>query len=730
MTERGTTIREALAAALAQHQAGRLNEAAAGYRIVLDAQPGHADASHLLGVVHLQAGQPAEAERLIRAAIQTDRRAAAYHDNLGSALRALGRAEEAAAAHRQAVKLRPDFAQALYNLGNALESLGRLEEAVTAFRQAAAKRPGYARARFNLGNVLSALGRDGEAEDAYRTALADDPGFAEARANRAALRLRQGRAVEAAADLHRVLALRPDHAGALANLAAARSAAGSAEEAERTARRAIRLQPDFAEAHLRRGDTLLRRLYRLDEAAGAYARALALRPDLAEAWANLALVRQTQGELDTAEAGDQRALTLRPDLADVRSNLAYLALFRTGATLDRALALHRAWDEMHGAPLRASWPRRVPAAPKDGEPLTVGILSGDFRRHPAGQFAVRAVEALPRHGVRLILYANQTEEDDLTARFRAAAERWVPVAALNDATLADRVRADRPDVLIDLAGHNARGRLGVFARKPAPVQVAWAGYMATTGLSAMDALVADRFHVPEGAERLYTERILRMPNGFIAYDPPPDAPDPGPPPSLGNAGVVTFGSFNILTKLTAEVVATWADLLTRLPESRLLVKTKALSCPVTAALWRDRFTAAGIAPERLTLVGASGSREHMGWCAKVDVALDPFPFSGSTTTLETLWMGVPVMALAGETFSSRHSLAFLTLAGLEECVARDPNDYVERAVAWAAATERRAELRRGLRARMATGPLCDGEVLAATLAGSLRDLRANIQKVV
>ncbi|WP_247894036.1 tetratricopeptide repeat protein [Azospirillum endophyticum] len=721
------TIQEAMAAALAHHQAGRLAEAAALYHAVLDALPGHADAAHLLGVVHLQSGQPERAVPLIRGAIQHNHRVADYHDNLGSALKALGRLEEAVAAHRQAVRLRPEFAQALYNLGNALEAHGRLEEAATAFRQAAARRPGYARARFNLGNVLAALGRRAEADDAYRAALADDPGFVEAHANRGALLLALDRPREAAADLARALALRPDHAPALSNLAAARLALGDRDGAERAARHAVSARPDLAECLLRLGE-VRQRADRLGAAADAYGAALAWNPALAEAHANLALVRQGQGLLDAAEAGNRRALRIDPSLADVRSNLAYLRLFRPGVTAAAALEAHRGWDAVHGAPHRGRWvkPRAKPgAAPAATGPLTVAILSGDFRRHPAGLFAVRTVEALPGRDVRLLLYANQTEADDVTARFRRAAARWTPVAGLTDEEVAARIRHDRPDVLIDLAGHNARGRPGVFARKPAPLQVAWAGYMATTGLAAMDALVADHHHVPDGMEAFYGERVLRMPDAFIAYDPPGDDGELPltPPPSLSGAPV-TFGSFNILTKLNDDVLAAWAAILRRMPDSRLLMKTKALSCPVTAELWRGRLAAAGIAPDRVTMVGATGSLEHMRRCASVDVALDPFPFSGSTTTLETMWMGVPVVTLPGETFSSRHSLAFLTVAGVEGCVAADPADYVERAIAWASAPRRLAELRRSLRSRMAGGPLCDGERLAAALAGELRALTA------
>lgn len=722
MTVGMATIQDAMAAAVAHHQAGRLNEAAALYHAVLDAMPGHADAAHLLGVVHLQSGQPERAVPLIRDAIQHSHRVADYHDNLGSALKALGRLEEAVASHRQAIRLRPDFAQALYNMGNALEALGRLEEAATAFRQAAARRPGYARARFNLGNVLAALGRREDADAAYRAAIADDSGFVEAHANRGGLLLSQGRPQEGAAALARALALRPDHAAALANLAAARLALGDRDGAERAARHAVTARPDLPDTLLRLGE-VRQSADRLGAAADAYAAALVRNPAMAEAHANLALVRQGQGLLDAAEAGNRRALALDPGLAEVRSNLAYLQLFKPGVTAAAVLEAHRDWDAVHGAPHRGRWVKPGRGAAKG--PLTVAILSGDFRRHPAGLFALRTVEALPAQDVRLLLYANQTEADDVTERFRKAAARWTPVAGLTDAEVASRIRHDRPDVLIDLAGHNARGRPGVFARKPAPVQVAWSGYMATTGLAAMDALVADRHHVPDGMEGFYAERVLRMPDAFIAYDPPggEEILPLTPPPSL-SGGPVTFGSFNILTKLNDGVLAAWAAILRRMPDARLLMKTKALSCPATAALWRGRLAAAGIDPDRVTMAGASSSLDHMRRCASVDVALDPFPFAGSTTTLETLWMGVPVVTLPGETFSSRHSLAFLTVAGVEGCVAADPADYVERAVALASDPQRLAELRRSLRPRMAGGPLCDGNRLAAALAAELRALAA------
>ncbi|MBP2291985.1 O-linked N-acetylglucosamine transferase, SPINDLY family protein [Azospirillum rugosum] len=608
----------------------------------------------------------------------------------------------------------PIFAEGHNALAAWLWAHGRADEAVAAWRRSVDLLPGFAEAHHNLALAYWTMSRLDEAVGEQRAAVRSAPGMAEAHANLGALLLSVGRPAEAAAALRRALALVPGDATALANLALAGvspSRPGAVDPA--AARRAALADPELAEAHARLGDSLSQAT-RLEDAACAYRRALALSPALAEVWANLGFVRQSQGDLDGAESGYRRALALDPGAMVVGSNLAYLGIFRPDVTPARVLDAHAAWDARHGRPLAASWRPHANARDPERRPV-VGILSGDFRDHPAGRFAIRGVEALAAQGFDLLLYANQTEEDGYTRRFRDAARQFRHVMDRTDAELADLIRADRIDVLIDLAGHNARGRPGLFARRPAPVQVAWAGYMATTGMAAMDALLADRHHVPEGAERFYRERILRLPDAFIAWDPPAGAADPGPPPCR-TGGPVTFGAFNIVTKLNDGVLATWAAVMGRVPGARLLVKTTALSCPATAALWRARFAAFGIAPHRLTFRGGTGTMEHMAAIAGVDVALDPFPFSGSTTTLETLWMGVPVITLSGETFASRHSLAFQRTAGLDGMAARDRDQYVDLAVAWATDRDRLAAFRREARARMAASPLCDGERFGRGLA--------------
>ena len=292
---------------------------------------------------------------------------------------------------------------------------------------------------------------------------------------------------------------------------------------------------------------------------------------------------------------------------------------------------------------------------------------------------------------------------------------------MSDQRPAEQIQADRIDVLFDLAGHTAHNRLLVFARKPAPIQITWIGYEGTTGLAAMDYLLADRYVIPEGSQGYYRERVLRMPEGYLCYDPPAAAPPVGPLPSL-QAGHVTFGSFNNPAKITPHVVAVWAEILRRLPTARLVLKYGWLGDKTVKQRYLDLFAAHDVAPHRLELLPSSSYSEYLATYQQVDVALDPFPFSGSATTCEALWMGVPVITCPMETFASRHSLSHLAGVGLTELVARDLDEYVELAVSLAGDLPRLAGLRAGLREQMAASPLCDGKRFATNLATILHEV--------
>jgi predicted O-linked N-acetylglucosamine transferase (SPINDLY family) len=307
----------------------------------------------------------------------------------------------------------------------------------------------------------------------------------------------------------------------------------------------------------------------------------------------------------------------------------------------------------------------------------------------------------------------------MTARFQAVASDWRDVFSLADEELAERVRADRIDILLDLAGHTGANRQLVFARKPAPVQITWLDYEGTTGLKAIDYLLGDRYTIPPGAERWYHERVLRMPDGFVCYDPPAEAPAVGPLPALGR-GAVTFASFNLPAKITPQVVDVWAQILACVPHSRLWLKYRGLNDADAADRFRRMFGERGIAADRLLLEGWSPYAEFLPLYQQIDIALDPFPYSGGLTTCEALWMGVPVITWPGETFASRHGLSHLSNVGLMETIATSQAEYVELAERLAGDLPRLAAMRGGLRERMAQSALCDGQRFADNLLSVLR----------
>jgi predicted O-linked N-acetylglucosamine transferase (SPINDLY family) len=709
------TISQALSTALAHHQAGRLDLAQAIYQRILAAEPDEPDALHLSGLVIHQQGQSERALGLIARAIALRPQMAAYHSNQGEVLRALGRHHEALASYQRALALEPDAAPTHNNLGIVLHTLERADEAVACFRRAIELQPNYAEAYSNLGSTLAKLGQTGEAIACLQQALQLQPQQAAAYTNLGVALLAQGRASEAIVCLRRAVDLQPDLAEAHANLGNALRTQSQFQESIDCYRRAIELVPGDAALWNNLG-AVLQALNRLDEAIACHRRAMEISPDKALACSNLAAALQAKGRLDEAAQLCRRALELDPGLADARSNL-LLSLEYAGDVGPAALAEEYAeYDRRHAAPL-APHGRAYPNSRDPQRRLRLGFVSADFRRHPVGYFYLRPLECLRNHDFELVCYATCTRSDDFTARFRTAAHEWRDVPGISDAALADLVRADGVDVLFDLASHGGGCRLLTFARHPAPLQIGWAG---PTGLSAMDYLLTDRHLLPPGAERQCREQPLRLPDAYACYESPADAPLPGDVPCAAR-GQVTFGSMNNLAKITLPVIRLWAEVLRRVPRAQLLMRYGgAAVAHDTQQRLGDAFAQAGIAPSRIEMVGMAPYAQRLELYRQIDIALDPFPFTGCTTTCEALWMGVPVITFPGPTYLSRQSTSILHNAGCPELVARDPDDYVARAVALAEDPRRLKTLRAELRGQMARAPLCDGRRFADNLAGLLR----------
>jgi predicted O-linked N-acetylglucosamine transferase (SPINDLY family) len=484
--------------------------------------------------------------------------------------------------------------------------------------------------------------------------------------------------------------------------------------------RALEIWPSYAEAHANIGNLLKDNGY-LQEAEASYQRAIHCEKGFSEVYSNLASLYLSRGDFEKAIATQRKAMALNAEFVEGHSNLLFALVYGAEVSGEEILAESRAWDEMHAAPLAA---RAQPHLndPDPGRPLRVGYVSPDFREHSVAYFLEPLLANHGSSAVEVFCYSEVAQPDQRTERFQALADHWRPTVGLSDHGLAQLIREDNIDILVDLAGHTANNRLLAFAEKPAPVQASWLGYGATTGMSAIDYRITDAITDPEGAEAHYSETLLRLPDAFFCYAPPADAPEVAPPPVLAQ-GHITFGSFNNLAKLTPQGVEVWASILRAVPDSRLLIKRMHRVDKATLGRYLELFAEHGIRAERLELVPwIPGRAGHLGTYGRVDIALDPFPYNGGTTSLEALWMGVPFVTLRGNRFISRMGASILTQLGLPELIAESEADYVAKAVALASDRERLTELRSELRPTMAASPLCDAPSFARKMETAYRNV--------
>ncbi len=357
-------------------------------------------------------------------------------------------------------------------------------------------------------------------------------------------------------------------------------------------------------------------------------------------------------------------------------------------------------------------------------PLNIGFVSGDFRSHSVSFFLLPLFDAHDRERLRFFCYSNSRREDDISRRLQQPVYAWRNIASRNDADTAELIRSDDIDILIDLSGHTSGHRLELFCLKPAPIQATWLGYPDTTGLGSMDYRISDAVCDPPGESDAYNvEELVRLPGGFLCYRPPDAAPAVAAAP-VNNNGHVTFGSFNNLAKVGRDVVAVWAAILKRTPGSRLLIKSHSLAAAKVRRHYLEMFADVGIEAERLTLLSRTpDAAAHLAKYHAVDIGLDPFPYNGATTTCEAIWMGVPVVVLGGNRHAAtRYGALLLTQVGIEELIADDIDEYVDKAVALACDRNRLDQLRSGLRQMMQNSPLCDGNRIALEMEAALYEM--------
>ena len=702
--------------AIAQSALGRANEAVAAFQRGVALAPDNAEAHYNLGIGLQRIGALDEALAAFRRAVQLRPGLAAAQSSLGAALGRQGRPAEALAACQRGVDLQPGNAEAQFNLANALKATGRPEEAAAALHKAVASKPDYAKAHNNLGNVLRDLGRLDDAAAAYERAVTLKPGFAAAHNNLGAVRQDQGRPEAAVAAIERALALTPDYAEARYNLGNALRDLGKLDDAVAAFSQAVKLRPDYANAHNNLG-AALQDQGKLIAAEAAYRKVLAVQPDNAEAHNNLGGTLKDQGRVEEALPCFRRAIEIDPAFDAAHSNLIFALPYDPRTTAGALAAEHRAWAQQHERPII-----EFPSFPVGEDPerrLRIGLVSAGFYSHPEGFFLEPMLSHHDRSSFEILCYANATQNDDVTARLKGHAGEWRVVAGLSDAAFVQLVRRDAIDILIELTGHQAHNRLRALARRPAPIQVAWLSAVNGRGMSSLDYLITDRIHAPTGADALYVEKLIRMPDGYACYRPPDYAPAVGAPPAPGS-GHVTFGCFNNFAKINGQVIELWAEILRSVPNARLLMKTSALDVPVIRARLIEKFAAAGVSRRRIELAGRSPHAELLACYGQVDISLDPFPYSGGLTTCEALWQGVPVITWPGEFPQGRHSASHLSNVGLSEFIAGSADEYVALAARWAHDISALAELRANLRERMARSNLCDAATFASAFEGELR----------
>jgi predicted O-linked N-acetylglucosamine transferase (SPINDLY family) len=605
-----------------------------------------------------------------------------------------------------------------YRLGIALMEAGLADEAIGSFRTALAQREMFPEAWCELGRALLAIGQRSEAVEALRKALEQNPTLARAYYYLGNARREAGLWDEAVASFGMASILQPDSAEAHYNLGMAHSARGDFAQAIEAYSAALTLRPLYADALNNLGNCLAQ-LGKLDEAEASFRKALVVRPKSPDIHSNLGNALRDMAKLDESIACYGRASGLQPDCELWDSHRLYALHFKPGVEPEALLDEHLEWDRRHGQPLaKCIRPHENDRTPD--RRLRIGYVSADFREHVVGRNILPLLRGHDRAQFEVFCYYNFGKEDELTARFRGYADGWRTIAGVGDERVAERIREDRIDILVDLSLHMAGNRMAVFARKPAPVQVTFAGYPSGTGLRAMDYRLTDAYLDPVGvSDRFYREESIRLPGSFWCFDPTGREPEVGPLPAAERGGRVTFGCFNNFCKVNEPVVRLWSAVLRAVGGSRLL-----LLAPRGAS--RERvlgvFGEEGIVRERIEFVDRQAREGYLRMYEHVDVALDTFPYNGHTTTLEGMWMGVPVISRVGRLAVSRAGVSQLTNIGLGELAGETDEEFVRIAKVLAGDVAQLEGIRVGLRDRMRSSALTDVKGFVAGIENAYRDI--------
>ncbi|WP_168798658.1 tetratricopeptide repeat protein [Herbaspirillum sp. ST 5-3] len=638
----------------------------------LRADPAHAKAWCALGAAQRRLARMDASREAYEKAVELDPDYAQAWSNLGEWWLVKGETHTSLEKIERALKIEPRLLQALNNRVAALYELGKFQDAETAAREAIDLHPNEAALYVNLGNVLHHSGKKHPAVKAFRKALECDPNCPEANLALSALLGETKRLAETLAYFEHEIAVKGESVQRLASLATAQQVKGDLPEAEVTCQKVLRMQPNNVSALI-----------------------------------TLAACLNVRGDHQGAIRLYERALAVNPNMPMIYSNIAFDATYLPYLSADDVFAYHREWADLFEEPCVAKAFSYEQSREAD-RPLRIGYVSGDFGLHPVGFLLRDVMRNHDRQQFAIYCYSMMRADDDITEAIRSNADEWIDALLMSDDELAVQIHQDRIDILVDLSGHTAYNRLLAFVRRPAPVQATWIGYFHSTGLKNIDYFITDPVTTPANAGQLFSETPVWLPHSRFCYSPPEYAPEITPTPVL-DVGHITFGSFNRVEKLVDPVISAWIKILEAVPGSRLLLKAGVLENEGVRDSLRRRFVELGLKGDRLELRGPSQHSEMLAQYGEVDIALDPFPFNGGMTTLEALWMGVPVVTLAGNSVVSRQSASALTNIGLTELIFDDIDMYVDGAISLADNIERLSGLRQQIRRRMANSPLCQSE---------------------
>ena len=678
-----SSIQELIDSALAHHRAGNLTEAEALYREVIRRDPNHSDAQHLLGLIARSQGRLDEALAFIQQAVTSSGGSPMYLNSLGVLLQEMGRFHEATVFFQEAIQKAPQYFEARVNLAEAFRVAGRTLEAISCYVELLGQQPDNTGVLNSLGVILQTLGKLEEAQACFERVLAINPQDPNGHNNLGLIFQAQGRFLEAHEQFQTAYELDPGNVVVYSNLA-----------------------------------NTLRELGRLDEAISLYQKAIASRPGYADAYNNLGNVLRESGRLEESMGCYRRALEINPHYSDTHRNLLVTLMYLPVLDVNSIYNEHRVFESQQAERLYSA----IQAHQNNTDPerkLKIGYLSGDFRVHPVGFNLLPLLTAHDRAKVEIFLYSNVSWPDVMTRRFEQLSDHWRSIYQKSEEEAVRMIRDDGIDILVSLAGRFDNNRPLICAYKPAPVQVSMHD-AATSGMKVMDYLISDITMSPRNSAECFTERLVRLPTFYI-HAPINDAPPVSSLPAM-QKGYVTFGSFNNPAKLTPQVIDLWGRVLNSIPNSRLMLKYRnVFSNESIRNRYQALFADCGIDKDRLHLIASDDTRgAHLARYAELDIVLDPFPFNGSTTTFEALWMGVPVVTLTGSTMLSRWGTSMLRRTDLMECVASNEDDYVAIAMKLSSDLAHLAAIRGQLRESVTKSPLCNATQRARQMERAYR----------